>query len=262
MSQKRSGLWAFFLPLLFLGGCMVGPQQQRMERDFEEMKRRLADLERSVASRQQDQELAGRMEALGRQQADLQAGLDALRVEIQSSRGRQEDAAQQARALRDELSLLRDDLGLKVAALEGKVKDLADRPVAVSPPPPVPETAQELYEKGLALIQKEGAFAQGQAVLRDFLQRYPKDDLAVNAMYWIGEAFYGEKKYENAILQFQDVITRFPDHPKTAAALLKQGLAFQALGDVRNARVILQKLIDTFPASEEAAKAKEKLAQW
>jgi len=81
-------------------------------------------------------------------------------------------------------------------------------------------------------------------------------------MYWIGEGWYGEKKYENAILQFQDVIQKYGEHPKVAAALLKQGLAFHALGDLKNARVILQKLVDTFPLSEEAKKAKEKLAEW
>ena len=97
---------------------------------------------------------------------------------------------------------------------------------------------------------------------QEFLQRFPQHELAVNATYWIGEAWYGERKYENAILQFQDVIQKYGDHPKVASALLKQGLAFHALGDLKNARVILQKLVDTFPLSEEAKKGKERLAEW
>ncbi len=81
-------------------------------------------------------------------------------------------------------------------------------------------------------------------------------------MYWIGESYYGEKKYENAILQFQDVIQKYKDHPKVAAALLKQGFAFAMLGDTKNAKVILQRLVDTFPLSDEAKKAKERLLEW
>ena len=80
-------------------------------------------------------------------------------------------------------------------------------------------------------------------------------------MYWVGEAFFGEKKYENAILQFQEVVQNHRSHPKAAAALLKQGLAFRALGDDKNARVILQQVVERYPNSDEAKKAKERLGE-
>lgn len=256
-------VWSGLLFLVLLSGCMALPQQQRTEQDLEEMKRRLAQMERTVASRQQDQGLEGRLNGMARQQADLQAALDALRVDLQSSNGRMEDLAHQNQALGEELKVIRNELDLKVSALEEKVAKLAAAP----PPPPasVPAPAdspEDLYGKGLELIQKQGDYAKGQEVLRQFLNRYPQNQLAVNAQYWIGEAFYGEKQYENAILQFQDVIQNHPDHPKAPAALLKQGLAFHAMGDLKNARIILQKVIDSYPKSEEAAKAKDRLAQW
>jgi len=259
--KGRQLVWTGMLVLL-LGGCVATPQQQRAERDLEEMKRRLADLERAVAARQQDQGLEGRLGTVARQQADLQVALDALRVELQGTNGRLEELSHQDRALREDMALLRDDLGLKVAALEERVGKLASAPPVVASPPAAAAAPEALYEEGLQLIQKKGEFTRGMEVLRSFLQRYPQHELAVNAQYWIGEAFYGEKKYENAILQFQDVIQKYPDHAKAPAALLKQGLAFHALGDIKNARVILQKVIDSYPKSEEAGKAKERLDQW
>ena len=260
--KGRQLVWAGVL-ILLLGGCVATPQQQRAERDLEEMKRRLADLERAVAARQQDPGLEGRLGSIARQQADLQAGLDALRVEFQGANGRLEELSHQDRALREDMTLLRDDLGLKVAALEGRIDKLASAPPPpVAAPPAAAPSPEALYEEGLQLIQKRGEFARGMEVLRTFLQRYPQHDLVVNAQYWIGEGFYGEKKYENAILQFQEVIQKYPGHAKAPAALLKQGLAFQALGDLKNARVILQKVVDSYPKSEEAGKAKERLAQW
>ncbi|RME41643.1 MAG: tol-pal system protein YbgF, partial [Deltaproteobacteria bacterium] len=123
--------------------------------------------------------------------------------------------------------------------------------------PPEAQTPESVYQKGLDLIRAGTDFAGGRAVMTDFLKRWPDHALAVNATYWIGEAWYGEKKYENAILQFQDVIEKFGDHPKVASALLKQGLAFRALGDAGNAKAIWGKLIERFPKSPEAAKAKE-----
>lgn len=233
-----------------------------MESDQQEMKRRLAELERSVVSLKDDRQGRERLDLLTRQQADLQAGLDTLRVEFQSVSGRFEDMARDRAQMRDDLSLVRDDLALKVTALEDRLARLTEQ---VKTPPvtaALAETPEALYERGLELIQKKGDFAGGRQWLQEFLQRFPKHELAVNAMYWIGEGWYGEKKYENAILQFQDVIQKYGEHPKVAAALLKQGLAFHALGDLKNARVIMQKLVDTFPLSDEAKKAKEKLAEW
>ena len=113
------------------------------------------------------------------------------------------------------------------------------------------------------LIRKKGDFTEGQQALRNFLKRYPNDKLAVNAMYWIGEADYGEKKYEEAILQFQDVIQKYGHHPKAAAALSETGAGLPCPGrrPERPAR-FWQKLIDTFPKSEEAKKAKTYLQEW
>jgi tol-pal system protein YbgF len=261
--------WKYgILALILLGalpGCLPSQQELSMERDLAEMKRHLAETEKGVAELRQEKagKSQDRLDSLARQQADLQAAIDALRVDLQTTNGRLEEAAHKRDELQQQLSLIRDDLGVKVNALEDRVGKLETRmqaQAAPAPPPAAAEGPQAMYEQGLALIQKQGDYAGGREVLQNFLKRYPKNELAVNAMYWIGEAYYGEKKYENAILQFQDVVQKYGDHPKAASALLKQGMAFQALGDNKNARIIWQKLVDTFPLSEEAKNANQRLA--
>lgn len=245
-----------------VSGCIPTQRQLRMEQDLQEMKRRLAETERSLAGLRDDRQEQDRLDALARQQADLQAGFDTLRVEFQSMHGRLEDMARERTQVRDDLALVRDDLALKLTALEDGLAKVKEEVKTPPPPPAPPEAPEALYERGLELIQQKGDFAGGRQWLQQFLQRNPQHELAPNAMYWIGESWYGEKKYENAILQFQDVVQKHGEHPKAASALLKQGLAFHALGDKKNARVIMQKVIDAFPLSEEAKKAKEKLAEW
>jgi tol-pal system protein YbgF len=266
--KKNVNIWRKGIPALVLLGAVFGcvPIQsgQRMERDLEEMKRRLAAVEQSAVEQRQNRtgEFEGRLDVLARNHADLQAGLDALRVELQSVNGRFEDMAQKRMQLREEVSLVQEDLGLKLAVLEERLVKLEGKVPGQVMAPPEAETPKVLYERSLELVQKKSEFARGREMLQEFLRRYPRNDLAVNAMYWIGEAYYGEKKYENAILQFQDVIQKYGDHPKAAAALLKQGLAFYALSDVKNARVILQKVVGSYPKSQEAAKARKRLAKW
>ncbi len=263
-----------YLPLLLAtllsAGCIPSQSQLRMEQDQIEMKRRLAEIERNVlgSSQERNQQMADRLDTLARQLAEHQAALDALRVDLQAVNGRLEDTARSNTQMRDEINLMRDDLSLKIAAIEDRlaqpaaVRAPAAAPGAGAAPAAAANSPEALYQQGLDAILRQNDFARGRELLADFLQRNPGHELAVNAQYWIGEAYYGEKKYENAILQFQDVIQKHGEHPKAAAAMLKQGLAFEALGDRQNARVIMQKVGEAYPLSDEAKKAKSYLDQW
>jgi tol-pal system protein YbgF len=232
-----------------------------MQRDLEEMKRRLAQLE--IQKMETSQAAVAGSDTQQRQIAELLAGLDNLRVELQSINGRIDDLGQDNRALTDELQLIKDDMGLQLTSLENRLAKLEGSGAVETSGQPVPKqpelTPEQLYQNALELIRNEKKFAEGRKQLEEFIKKYPKHDLYVNALYWIGEAYYGEKKYEMAILQFQDVISKYPKHPKAPAAMLKQALAFNALGDGDNARTTMQKLLEAYPDSAQATAAKKYL---
>lgn len=277
--MKRLLFPALGLLLLLSSGCLAPSQSQvRMEMDLEEMKRRLAQVEQGSAeilqggggpSRQQ-------MEALNRQFAEQQSGLDTLRVEMQSINGRFDDLARDNQSRGDDFSLVRDDLGMQVTAMEDRLLKMEQelgqlqkaekqvsqvKPVATTHVVSSADSPEQLYKQGLDKIRIQQQYAAGRKQLEEFLKKYPNHDLHVNAMYWIGEALYGEKEYERAILQFQDVIQKFGDHPKSAAAMYKQALSFKSLGDKQNAKTTFQKLVTKYPKSSEAAKAKQQIAK-
>ena len=262
-------LLSILLGLLLLTACVPPSDTQlRMEMDLQQMKRRLAQLE----VQKTDAVTSGSAEGdqLQRQVAELEAGLDNLRVEYQSINGRLDDLNRDNRQIADDLQLIKDDVGLQLSSLLSSVEELEQRPVTaatVSPPAVAEslkapeETAEQLYQRALDKIRKEERFAEGRQLLETFSAKYPQHELYVNALYWSGEALYGEKKYELAILQLQDVISKYAKHPKAPAAMLKQGLAFNALGDGQNARTTMQKLLDEYPDSAQAKMAKKFLEQ-
>jgi tol-pal system protein YbgF len=94
---------------------------------------------------------------------------------------------------------------------------------------------------------------------KEFLQKHPKSKLAINAQYWIGESHYALREFDQAILEFDAVRSRYPQADKVPAALLKQGFAFAELGEKVNARLILQEVVEKYAQSLEAAQAKQKL---
>lgn len=277
MLQVRS--LAILVAGLLLSSCVVTQQDLQMQRDLLEMKRRLGEAERAVKELQDDSSggVRAHVETLAGNQADFQAELDGLRVDLQSMQGRTGDQERINDELRQDLTLLRDELSLQVADHEQRLAKLdagmaaaSAAPPAVSPSPtpavappvattPAGESAPELYDRALKKIREEQDFNSGRELMEAFLKRYPEHDLAVNAAYWIGETYYAEKNYEQAILQFEEIIQKYGDHPKVASAMLKQALAFESTGDQATAKLLLQRVIERYPLSDEAGKAKQKL---
>lgn len=283
-------LLAVLLLSLLMSGCVVTEQDLAIQRKVMELQRRVDDSDRTLQALTDDQagSVRQRLETMARNQADFQAGLDGLRVDVQSLQGNSDDLVRGRDQVRQEMLLMRDDLMLQIADLDQRLVRLEGgevpasvpvgngqpepvvtpvpvvpaTPAAVVAPTPASETPAGLYERALKVLREEQKFAEGRELMSSFLKRYPEDPLAINAAYWVGEAFYAEKNYEKAILQFEDVIQKYGDHPKVAAALLKQGLAFETLGDRASARLLLQRTVERFPASQEAKKAAGILKEW
>jgi tol-pal system protein YbgF len=108
-----------------------------------------------------------------------------------------------------------------------------------------------------ALGRKDYRFAI--ARFKDFLQKHPQSKLADSAQYWIGESHYALREFEQAIVEFDAVRSKYPQGEKVPAALLKQGFAFAELGENANAKLILQQVVDKYAQTPEAVQAKQKL---
>lgn len=92
-----------------------------------------------------------------------------------------------------------------------------------------------------------------------FLEAYPKNDLADDARYGLAETYYARKNYAAAITEFQRVITMNPQGGKTPAAMLKLGLCQRAQQADREARRTWEDLIKRFPHADEARVAQQRL---
>ena len=131
-------------------------------------------------------------------------------------------------------------------------------PVSKNVEPSDKPTAQKLYKTAKRAFDagKMDAAKNGFSAV---VEKFPSSSSADNAQFWIGEIYYREKWYQKAILEYQKVIENYPNGNKVPAAYLKQGLAFEALGETENAHLILGELIRKHPGTSEAAIAQKKL---
>ncbi len=119
-------------------------------------------------------------------------------------------------------------------------------------------TSNRLYKRAKQEYDA-GNYEVAAVLFKQFLRDHPQNPLAGNSQYWLGETFYAQRQYEAAIVAFDEVIQKYGDNAKVPASILKQGYAFAALEDNRNARFFLEQVQRRFPDSEEARQAGAKL---
>ena len=84
------------------------------------------------------------------------------------------------------------------------------------------------------------------------MKRYPDHPYADNALYWRGECYYAEGKYEQAANQFRELTRRYPAGNKVPDALLKLGMTQVELGREREARASFALLSQNYPSASAA----------
>jgi TolA-binding protein len=126
-----------------------------------------------------------------------------------------------------------------------------------TPPAPGSATARVLFERAMENWNKG---EQGQAVLEfeELVQRFPTDPLAASAQLRIGEAYYTARDFERAAVEYRKAVDLAPKGKDTPQALLRLGLAYRAQKRESDARQAWGQLVRDFPesdASEEARRA-------
>jgi tol-pal system protein YbgF len=131
--------------------------------------------------------------------------------------------------------------------------------ISVTPAPATASTDPiETYQAAMRDYQK-GNYDLAISGFRDFLSQNASSDLSDNAAYWIGESLFSQKKYREAIEQFDSVVTRYPRSDKVPGALLKKGISHINLGERAQGVVQLQYVVHEHPKSQEATLARQRL---
>jgi tol-pal system protein YbgF len=117
------------------------------------------------------------------------------------------------------------------------------------------EPAEQAFAAALTTFR---AREHGQAVLDllDFIAKYPKHALAPRAQYWIGEAYYIQRDYPQALIEFNRVLDMALTAPSAADALLRIGMCHASLREPAPAAAAWQRITREYPRSEAAAKAR------
>jgi tol-pal system protein YbgF len=147
-----------------------------------------------------------------------------------------------------------------VAKKTKKEEPVKDKKTAPPVPPKTNLSAQELYNTAYSDYEK-GNYDLAIDGLTIYREQFPSSPYADDALYWIGECYFSQKKYDKAIEQFNDLIIGYPLSNKIATAYLKKGFSLAELKKKDEAVAVLKLLITKYPLEEEAKNAQEKLKE-
>ncbi|WP_374650707.1 tol-pal system protein YbgF [Dongia sp.] len=112
---------------------------------------------------------------------------------------------------------------------------------------------QEQYDYATGLVQR-GAYAEAEIALKSFVAEHPKDPLAGNAQYWLGETYYVRSDFKNAAVAFAEGYQKYPKSAKSADNLLKLGMSLGQTGRNADACTAFRQLDKQFPEASQAIK--------
>jgi tol-pal system protein YbgF len=233
-----------------LGGCAVAPEDDPVQIRLNDLDQRVQRIERVLTN----QSLLDLAQRIDRVQSDLRG----IRGEVEVLQNASEGGKNQTRSLYG-------DLEKRLAALEtlggvapGSVGSGSVGSVPVAPPVAATGGEQASYDAAFTAL-KASDYPKAIAGFRNFVSTYPSSPLASNAQYWLGEAHYVNREYQNAITAFQRVTTDWPDSRKAPDALVKIGFTQAALNRNGDARITLEDVVRRYPGTEAAQLAADRL---
>jgi len=192
--------------------------------------------------------------------ADMAVNQDRLTEEVRRLNGTLEELAHRLDLLDRAVAAQKGDTDARFAALKGSGaleeyegrRKVAELKLPASP------------GEFLALAQGQeakGERAVARALYEDFVKKWPSDARAADAHFRLGELWFGDKRWREAILEYGKVAQDFPRSDKAPDALLRTGEAMVALDLKDDARRLFEEVTSRYPKSTAAQRARARLAE-
>jgi tol-pal system protein YbgF len=185
-----------------------------------------------------------------RSMLEMQNQFEALRTETARLRGEKEELMQELRHQKD-----------MTQGVDERLKKFEPNKILVDGVEFIADPAEiKAYDAALALFRK-GEFNAASAAFADFIKKNPKSGYVIPSLFWLGNAQYANRDYASAIRNFSTLLSREPNHMRAPDAMLSIANCQLDLKDIKQAMKTLDTVVKTYPLTEAASAAKERLSK-
>jgi len=202
-------------------------REDNQDAQIADLKQRIHDLEQSLPQiTGQNEELSHRIQELSnridRQQKDFDYKLCSLAAQ---QLGAITSPDQSGNVLPCNPDAAMGTLAAPGGQMQGSGSTLGTLPQSVA----VVSDTRPQFNAAMNLLAK-AQYDEARAAFRTFVDSYPKDDLAPQAIYWVGDIAYVEKDYAGAAQAFAEGIKKYPTSSRGPDSMLKLGQSLLAMG--------------------------------
>jgi len=246
-----------FKAALAVVACVLAFHANAALFEDDEARRAILDLRQKVDAAQQRaisdvQKITDDNAQLRRGLLDLSNQIESLRNELATLRGQNEKLTRDASDLQRSQKDLAQGVDERLRKFEPAKVTVDGKEFAAEP------VEKQEFEAALANFRK-GDFVGAQTGFAAFMKHYPQSGYKSSALFWLGNAQYAMRNYRDAVVNFRALVVSEPDHMRAPEALLSLANSQVELKDVKSARKTLEELVKTYPQSEAAVVAKERL---
>ncbi len=189
--------------------------------------------------------LGARVDSLGNRVMVLEGRTE----EVQTSAGKVSAASarlSQMEADQTRLAEVIARLEQRIAEMEGAKKEAAEIDDA------------GIYKTSLQ-AHNAGRYAEAREGFARILESRPDSTYAANALFWMGEGFYKEEQYDDALEQYMVVIQKHASSDKVCPSLLKAGITLEQRKEDQKARVFYRQVVERCAESPQVEEARRRL---
>lgn len=256
-----------YLGILLAGlvaGCASASEFRALEARVGQLERRAAESEDKNRRAHEELTASGAAEdkAIRRDLAMMGARQDALSQRVVVIESRTDEAQTQAGRVSINAERLQtienEQIKLKDSTQQLDTRMSAMEKVLVGGPAPAKAFDDDAAYKDALTAHNAGDFDKAREGFERLLREKPDSKLASNAVFWIGEGYFKEKKYPEAMERYSAVIEKYPDSNKRCASLLKLGVSLEQMGEKAKAKTfyteVTKKCADSPETQQEAAR--------
>ena len=257
--ELRASAKAQSIRFVVLCLCFVNTVAHAALFDDDEARRAILDLRQKVDTAQlrNAEELRKANEdafQLRRSLLELSNQIETLRSESAAMRGQNEKLARDVA----ELQRMQKDISQGV---DERIRKFEPAKVTVDGRDFVAEPSERQdFDVALAALRKSD-FAAAQSGFVALLKQYPQTGYRSSALFWLGNAQYASRNYKEAITNFRSLVAADSQHLRAPEALLSIANCQGELKDSKGARRTLEELLKSYPQSEAANVAKERISK-
>jgi tol-pal system protein YbgF len=273
----RIGL-ILLIPVFLCGSDKEKKAYELIYKDVQTLKQQVLELDKKIGRNQEDintikQQMGDLLSLIGQiqtQQASLGEDQKKLPAQYQVLLEKLDAISVQLSRFSEELMEIRES-ALPVLQQEMQSDQAGEEQEGAQEQPPEknPEeesplppnlSPQEIYNMAYADYLK-GNFQLAIDGFKIYVDNFPQSPFADNALYWIGECYFSQEEYEQAIDRFNELILTYPLGDKIPAAYLKKGISLVKLDRKEEALAVFKLLVSKYPLEEETRIAQEQIKQ-